>query len=91
VDREQAGLVGVRGGRVGLEFVYPVIEGVRRDAFRLTKSDDGGAGVGEALQSFDSQLARFGARADGTLFGLGHDGTPEDRATPPKIIRLSMT
>src|SRR5207248_1329599 len=88
-DGQQARLVSIRGVR--MELVLPVVEGVRGDAFLLTEGDDVDVGVGEALQSLDPNLARLGAGAGGPFFGQGHGSSPEDRATPPKIIPLSMT
>src|SRR5262249_22973593 len=91
VDGQQTGPVRVGGGRVWMELVHPVVEGMSGDSLGLAESNDGGAGVAEALQALGPQLARFGSGTNGSLCGQGHGGNPEDLATPPKIIRLSMT
>jgi len=68
-----------------VELVFPVVEGLAGDALGATEGGDGEIRVGEAPKAFGPELACLGAGADG-LFGQGHDDTPEDRATPPKII-----
>lgn len=62
--------------------MLPVIEGLGGDAFLPAEGNDTLVGLGKAFQALNPPLTQRGAVTDGEIFGLGHDSSPGDRATP---------